>query len=317
MKRTLILILAVLLSLALTSVSFASPFQDRGQMVFGNLPEVYINTTSNQSFNVSYSSIVVNDNNARYFFPFSSSSVKWNFKKISNYQNEYYATVNSSMSRIGMMNMTNQNTSSQLPFLPYKKNVSVTIITNRTSEVLPNSTKIVPTLEITIKISSSSFHSPGEVSLFQFLGVRSIFHSNFSFNHYKFENFSQNKSHYLYITGEKNVNAYYWWGNNYIMNGEQKAFSSSESKVIPFRLFTAVVFTYQFNVSNSTKSFDIVQDPFFSVPTFNILNHTVIYKAINNIREFLYEHIEFLGAGLGTGFVLLGASYGYYRRKRI
>ncbi|MCL4421355.1 MAG: hypothetical protein M1477_06670 [Candidatus Thermoplasmatota archaeon] len=315
MKRTLILILTVSLSLALTSVSFASPFQDRGQMVFGNLPEVYINTTDNQSFNVSYSYIFVTDNNGTYFFPFSSA--KWDFKKISDYRNEYSATIHSSMNTFGMINITNQNVSGQMPYLAYEKTANVSIITNRTSEVLPNSTKTVSALEITIKISSSSFQSPGEISLYQFLGVRSIFNSNLSFNHYKFENFSQNKSHYLNITGEKNVNAYYWWGNNYTMNGEQKVFSSNENKVTPSRLFTAVVFTYQFSVSNSTKSFDIVQDPFFSVPTFNILNHTVIYKAINSIREFLYEHIEFLGAGLATGFVLLGASYGYYRKKRI
>ncbi|MCW6168160.1 MAG: hypothetical protein LVQ96_02080 [Thermoplasmatales archaeon] len=315
MKKIFILVLVVSLSLALTSVSLASPFQDRGQMVFGNLPEVYINTTNNQSFNVSYSSITVTNDGTTYHFPFNFA--KWDFKKINGYQNEYSATVDSIPVLSGMMNITDQNITGQLPNFSFEKTVNVNIITNRTTGYLPNSTEKVTTLEITIEISSSSFQGSGNVSLYQFLGAGTLNHTYFSLNHYKFSNYSKERNYYLNITGEKNVNAYYWWNTNYTMNDKPEVLGHDRSRFIPLKLFPAVVFTYQFNATNRNHSFSIVQDPFFSVPTFNLLNHTVIYNALNNIREFLYEHIEFLGAGLATGFALLGTSYGYYRKKHI
>ncbi len=310
MKKLFVLLLVFVMGLSLIPVAHASSFQDKGMMVFEKSPEVYINTSNNQSFNVSFAYVIVKDNGQSYFFPFNSE--KWTFKHISANESVYSAKLKSSPFTSGMGGGMYYNLSGLPGKNLFQKNLDVNITLTRTEELVPNTTSRSSSLSITIDISSNSFEGHGNLSLYQFVAGMND-HKQFNSSQYRFENQTGNKG-YMSITGESKTGesktvAYYWWPGNYSINGQN---AIMESSIHQFMRYSVVGFTYSFD-----NAFRIVQDPFFSVPSFNILNHTVVYRAISAIGNFIYEHAEFLGGGLATGMVFLGMSYAYYRKKRI
>jgi len=304
LKRILILFLVSILTISFVPAAQAGSFHDKGMMVFENVPEVYINTSTNQSFNISYVSAIVSNGNLQYFFHFNSA--KWGFKQMNKDESVYTATLHAIPFPSGMGGGMYYNFSGSQGQNLFSREMKVKILIERMESRIPNSTITAGSLQITIDLSSSSFVGAGNISLFQFVGGRGD-HGIFGPNAYSFTTLN-NSIKFINITGEK-VSAYYWWPDYYLVNGRNMTMQVTNHY---FMGYSVLSFGYSFD-----NSFNITQDPYFSVPSFNILNHTVVYRAIGAIGNFIYEHIEFLGAGLATGVALLGASYAYYRKRRL
>ena len=103
--------------------------------------------------------------------------------------------------------------------------------------------------------------------------------------------------------------ALYWWDNNYTEDGVQRTLNST---TFSSQNADYVVFEYPF--SNGVSS--IVQDPYISVPGVNIFHNPITQEQISSAINYLIVHSEFLGAGISGGIILLGLSYGMYRKRK-
>ena len=72
---------------------------------------------------------------------------------------------------------------------------------------------------------------------------------------------------------------------------------------------------FRYNFTGGLKS--LFQDPYFSVPAFNVFNGRFLDNGIRTATDFLIEHAELFTAGIATGMVLVGIHYGMHRRRQL
>ena len=72
---------------------------------------------------------------------------------------------------------------------------------------------------------------------------------------------------------------------------------------------------FRYNFTDGLKS--LFQDPYFSVPAFNVFNSKFLDNGIRTATDFLIEHAELFTAGIVTGMVFIGIPYGLHRRRQL
>lgn len=290
------------------------------ELHFTSYPQLYINASTNASFNVSYAGMILFNQNGFYYSYFPSE--KWSVHRVSN--NSVYYTAN--------IVFHNAN-SNYLNGFEHQFNISngliqggqdgfeseqghqlassVTIWMNKTTVPNPvqSNTTNLTSFEITFLMNSNSITGSGDLFLIQQLGARL---SNVYEQYHHLAQVSNNLT-YINDTGvgvtSTNYDAYYWWDSNYTLNGNNMTINASRS--IDGNVDT-LIFQYKFTNGISHLS----QDPYFSVPQVNLFSTPILQKDIQSAANFIILHAELLAAGFGSGIALLGISYGTYRKRK-
>ena len=313
-------------------------------LYFNSFPQIYINASRNTSFNVSFLALMLVASTGIYMSYFPSES--WGIQRVS--QNELIYQANISLkplasedysymeNQFNISNLGNINNTYLKKFadgsqeIEYSNKMSaiVQVIiqkTNFTNPSYTNNSGRISGFDITFKFTPKSqipnmgLSAPGglidqksgsgNLFLFQVLGAR-IQNDMEGFKSLTNPSRALSTNHASGVEVNKSgFSSYYWWNNTYLLNNTPAALNYSETNMGKYHI---VVFKYHFN--NSLES--IVQDPYFSVPQVDLFKNPILQKDINNAAQFVFLHIELFSAGIGTGAIFLGISYGIYRKRR-
>lgn len=289
---------------------------------FTDFPQLYINATSQTSFNVSLTALLLFANHGVYVSLLPNE--RWDIARVSNNSLYYEADIhftqinNDSLdhleTRFNVTNLTSPELQNEGLFSDEQPlTAHVIIYMNKTYVSDPvNGTQQSNTLtgfRITFTLTSSDIKGPGSLILIQQLGARI---DRVTEPYHALANLAKSlvRSNDTGLEiNSSNYDAYYWWNSTYMLNGHDASLGSvrAESNNIGI-----VLFKYDFN--RGLKS--IVQDPYFSIPQINLFNNPIIQGDIQNATQFILLHAELFVAGLGVGAILLGISYGSYRKRR-
>lgn len=177
--------------------------------------------------------------------------------------------------------------------------------------IAPNGTVVKSTgIGVEIELYSDQITGSGSLNIIQVLGANVRNHSEFYHSFFgDMKDISREKTEGVSMEND-NISAYYIWNSSYTLNGREMNmanYTSSNDGV------TVVEFTYNF--TNGIRS--LYQDPYFSVPDFNVFLNKFIDTGIQTARDFIVAHAELFSAGILSGMVFLGVPYGVYRRKRL
>lgn len=323
LKKYLIVAVALLV-LVMPAVAAASPSGTRQPYLkIDKWPGVEINMTTS-SFNLTFSAMVLHEGRFNYVARFPAQ--QWVVTNINTTTIEYSALLNFVPFFRPMWNFpqTAINDSSQMsdgivdnfgfhgvPGRDITAHSSITLEKVSTTITEPNGTSSDSTgLKIIIGMTSDDISGSGYVVLIQFLGARAEERQDF---YHPFNGFARNmmsQYHEGMEAEEHNISAYYIWNNTYQVNGEvhqmeNYTFTSGGLTLLEFR----------YNFTDGLKS--LYQDPYFSVPAFNVFNSRFLDSGIKTATDFLIEHAEIFSAGIVTGMVLVGIPYGLYRRRQL
>lgn len=107
-------------------------------------------------------------------------------------------------------------------------------------------------------------------------------------------------------------NAFYWWNNNFMLNGVSQNLSSKVDAADG-----GVFITFNFAFNNSTALKSVYQDPYFGIPGTPIFKNPIVKKVVGTIVNYVLVNIKSLSVGLAFGLVMIGgASYSVYRKRR-
>ena len=317
----------------------AKPSSD---LYFNSFPQIYINASGNTSFNVSFLALMLVANTGIYMSYFPSES--WDIKKVSQNELIYQSSISLKplvsedysylRNQFNVSNLSNINNTYIQKYADGHESESngisatVQIIIQKTNFTNPSFTSnstLISGFDITFKFTPSSpipgpgsslpVMLPGQASgsgnlfLFQVLGAR-IQNDMEGFQSLMKSPKAPSTDHASGIEVNKSgFSSYYWWNNTYQLNNKQAALNYSETNMGKYHI---VVFKYNF--TSSLES--IIQDPYFSVPQVDLFKNPILQKDINNAAQFVFLHIELFSAGIGTGAIFLGISYGMYRKRR-
>ncbi|MCL5782578.1 MAG: hypothetical protein M1476_01545 [Candidatus Thermoplasmatota archaeon] len=318
----------------------AKPSSD---LYFNSFPQIYINASGNTSFNVSFLALMLVANTGIYMSYFPSES--WDIKKVSQNELVYQSNISLKplasedysylMNQFNVSNLSNINNTYIQKYADGHESESVNkisaivqIIIQKTNFTNPSSAgnhTPISGFDITFRFTPSSpIPGPGSFSpvmlpgpasdsgnlfLFQVLGAR-IQNDMEGFQSLMKPSKVLSTDHASGVEVNKSgFSSYYWWNSTYLLNNKTAALNYSETNMGKYHI---VVFRY--NVTSSLKS--IVQDPYFSVPQVDLFKNPILQKDINNAAQFVFLHIELFSAGIGTGAIFLGISYGMYRKRR-
>jgi len=323
LKKYLIVAVALLI-LILPAVSMASPAgSQQSYLKIDRWPGVEINMT-NSSFNLTFSAMILHEGRFNYVARFPAQ--QWAVKKVNSTTIEYSADLDFRPFFVPMWNIPQTATNNSVPMngsmvddfvfhgapsaeITAHSNITLqkfsTIITeaNGTSY---NSTG----LRILIGMTSTDISGSGYVMLIQFLGARAGERQDF---YHPFNGFTRNmmfRNPEGVEAQEHNISAYYIWNNSYEVNGQEH---QMENYTYTSGGLTLLEFRYNF--TDGLRS--LFQDPYFSVPAFNVFNSRFLDNGIKTATDFLIEHAEIFSAGIATGMVLVGIPYGLHRRRQL
>lgn len=326
LKRILVLlVIGALLVLPIASADDSGPIAHNSEndLRFTDYPQVYVNISNNASFNVSYVGLLLFTSSGAYFSYFPNE--RWTVDRISNNSLSYNSAIHFNRmddAHLGLIankfNITNLPTAQNVQSDAISAdsgpiNANITILMNKSyvpNPVLNGSPgKNLTGFQITFSLYSSQITGKGDLLLIQQLGAKL---QNGYEQYHKLKQMSANLTSVndsaVGVTST-NYDAYFWWNSSYILNGHSANLSAVKS--VEGNIDT-VVFKYEF--SNGLQS--IVQDPYFSIPQINLFNNPILQKDILNATHYIVIHLELFVAGLVTGGLLLGVSYGSYRRRR-
>ncbi len=178
-------------------------------------------------------------------------------------------------------------------------------------------------LEITISVTfQNTVNGPGDLQLIQL--IKSSNETN-GVNGYYFGDIVHDNSMNVHgnsqgvqIHGGTNTsdnataNAFYWWNNNFDLNGVQQNLTSS---VVAADGGVFITFNFAFN--NSTQLKSVYQDPYLGVPGLGIFNSPIVHKIVKTVVNYVIVNAISLSAGIASGVVLVGgATYSVYRKRR-
>lgn len=324
MKRILVLlVIGTLLALPIASADSPSPsgHNSENDLRFTQFPQVYVNATNSASFNVSFLGLILLTQSGTYMSYFPNEN--WNVDVISNNSLYYSSDVHFVPMDKGVLRNLEQrfNISNVQSPNPQQDDqvqsaaaisASVNISLNKTyvNDPLANaSRKELSSFQITFSLSSSQITGPGDLLLVQQLGARID-------SAYEQFHDLEGLSNSVARTNDTGVGmnassyeAYYWWNSNYTMNGKPANLTSIIGS-------TGSVDTIIFKYSFTNGLHSMTQDPYFSVPQVNLFQNPIVQQDIINAARFLIVHVELLAGGIATGAILLGISYGAFRRRR-
>ena len=322
MKKYLIIAVALLV-LVLPAVSIGSPAgSQQPYMKIDRWPGVEINLT-NSSFNLTFSAMILHQGIFNYVAKFPLQ--QWAVAKINSTTVEYSAELNfmyyrsmenfsqTATNHSGRMNdsMVDDFGFHGVPSSDITAHSNITLQKVSTTITEANGTAYNSTgLKISIGMTSSDISGSGYVMLVQFLGARSGERQDF---YHQFNGFDRNmmfRNPEGVEAQEHNISAYYIWNNSYQVNGEEHqmqnyTYTSGGLTLLEFR----------YNFTDGLKS--LFQDPYFSVPAFNVFNSRFLDNGIRTAADFIIEHAELFSAGIATGMVLVGIPYGLHRRRQL
>lgn len=325
LRRLLVLmVISLVLTLPIASAddSGAQVHDPENDLMFTHFPQVYVNVTKNASFNVSYVGMLLFTSTGMYFSYFPNEV--WKIDRVSNNSLTYTSNIHFNLinsDKLGLFVNEFNLTNIPMNHMPMgetgdmAESIGATVSVSMVKAYLhdpintTNNTSSLTGFKMTFSFHSLQIKGSGDLLLIQQLGAK--VHNEFE-QYHLLAKFISGTSHgndtTMGITGSS-YNAYYWWNDSYLLNGNGATFSSytaTDGNI------DTVVFKFAYN--NSLES--IVQDPYFSVPQVNLFNNPIIQKDIQNATTFIMLHLELLSAGLVTGIALLGISYGSYRRRR-
>lgn len=307
----------------------ASPSATSSPVQTYQFPGINVVVSSNTSYNLSYMYLIVKSENGLMSSSFDKDH--WSITDHNNNSVTYTAnlslTSGAEFNSISSLVVKDSQSSSQQNSQnsTYSAKVIIKVSKMKSGQgtlILNNGSSTINSLgNSTISILISIYFNKeipgnGNVYLIQSLqGVEkrlnSLSYGNFSGDF----NYSSNEEvNGLLINTHPNSSslshdALYWWNDSYTQNGtpmtmQSTTFSDGNTEY--------VVFEYPFTDGVSS----IVQDPYISVPGVNIFQNPITEKQITAAMDYLLVHSEYLGAGLGGGLLLLGFSYGVYRRRK-
>lgn len=287
---------------------------------FTSYPQLYINASANTSFNLSYEGMLLFTQSGFYYAFFPSES--WSINRVSNNSINYashlifhksnFEYLKGLETRFNISPNLTQNGQEDSGF-GYDSQITSDIVIwmNKTYVANPvqgNNTSI-SSFQLTFTMNSTIINGSGDLLLIQQLGAKL---GNQFKQYHQLPQISRNLTK-LNTTGigvsNTNYDAYYWWNSTYTINGNPGLLNASKSTA---GSVDTLIFQYHF--TNGIKS--LSQDPYFSVPQINLFQSPILQKDIQNTASFLLVHSELLGAGIVSGFAILGISYGSYRKRR-
>lgn len=323
MKRILVLaVVGILLILPITSADDSGSGRNpaENELHFTQFPQVYVNASSNDSFNVSFVAALLFLNNGAYVSLFPNEH--WLVNRLSNNSISYTADLH--FSHIDHSNLRlledrfNVTNLAPLKLEEHRDSgedasvsAHVAIYMNKTLLVNPvNRSSHSTGFDIIFVVTSSTITGPGDFILIQELGAK--IHGQYRPYHTLVQavhNLSSGNETGLELNSNY-YDAYYWWSNDYILNGHHANISYQEAMVGPQEV---VVFKYQFN----SRLQSLYQDPYFAIPQIDLFKNPIIRGDIQNATQYFVIHAELFIAGIITGGFLLGITYGSFRRRRI
>ena len=324
MLKKYLILAVVLLVLVLPAVSMASPTgSQQPYMKIDRWPGVEINLT-NSSFNLTFSAMILHQGRFNYVARFPEQ--QWAVAKINSTIIEYSAQLNFRPSYVAMLNpppnitnhsgQMNDNVVDDFGFHGFSS-TDITAHSNITLQKVStiiteaNGTSHSSTgLRITIGMTSSDISGSGYVMLVQFLGARAGERQDF---YHPFNGFGRNmmfQNPEGVEAQEHNISAYYIWNNSYHVNGQ-------EHQMVNYTYTSGglTLLAFRYNFTDGLKS--LFQDPYFSVPAFNVFSGKFLDNGIRTATDFLLEHAELFTAGIATGMVFIGIPYGLHRRRQL
>ena len=323
MKKYLIIAVALLV-LVLPAVSMGAPAgSQQPYMKIDRWPGVEINLT-NSSFNLTFAAMILHQGRFNYVARFPAQ--QWAVSRLNSTTVEYGAELNFRPFFQPMWNFpqTATNHADQMndtmmddfgfhgvPSSDITAHSNITLQKVSTIITEANGTAYNSTgLKIIIGMRSGDISGSGYVMLVQFLGARSGERQDF---YHPFSGFGRNmmfKNPEGVEAEEHNISAYYIWNNSYQVNAvehqmQNYTYTSGRLTLLEFR----------YNFTDGLKS--LFQDPYFSVPAFNVFNSRFLDNGIRTAADFLIEHAELFSAGIATGMVLVGIPYGLHRRRQL
>ncbi len=323
MKKYLIIAVALFI-LILPSVGAASPAgSQQSYMKIDRWPGVEINLT-NSTFNLTFAAMILHEGHFNYVARFPEQ--QWAVSKINSTTIEYAADINF-RPFFGPMwdfpqaaaNEDNQKNNAGVadfnfhgpPISDIAAHSNITMQKFSTAITEANGTSYNSTgLRISIGLTSSEISGSGYLVLIQFLGARAGEREDIYHTFYGFAQDMKFQSPEGIEARDQNISAYYIWDNSYEINGQEQqlqnyTYTSGGLTLLEFR----------YNFTSGINS--LFQDPYFSVPAFNVFNSRFIDSGIKTAADFIIEHAELLSAGIATGMVLVGIPYGMHRRRQL
>lgn len=321
MKRFIALLLvAVLLVLPLaTADDSGTPGQNNNNLRFTHYPQVYVNVSSNASFNVSYVGILLKTTYGVFYSYFPADN--WVVKRESNLSVSYTSIIElSHLDNQHISEVENQynvsmkdNGTDHVTEQPEVEDIQATVEVKMTKEYMSspvnttgNSTNLTG-FKISFSLHSTQITGPGVLMLIQALGAK------INNGYQKYHVLQEIAQHHSSVNGTaisaSGYDAYYWWNPNYTLNGHTRNLTTISSSI-----GNSEVLVFMFPFRNGITS--LVQDPYFSIPQVNLFNNPILQKDIQTAANFIVLHIELFAAGIITGTALVGFSYASYRRKR-
>lgn len=323
MQKT-ILAAAIVLLLLLPAVSLADtgPYAD-SYMRVGRSPEIEINLTQSD-FNLSFAGAILHSGRFNYSALFPPQ--KWVVVINNGTATEYTAQVTFiPMPEFGdgFPSMAGGNSSGEedmagmpnisVPGAQIPVQADFTILFSKAKMYLhsANGSQLNTTgIEIRIDVSSSQIKGSGYLEVVQMLGAN-IDHNFWLFHHFRgYSSGEREHEDHGVSVSKGNISAYYFWNNTYTLNGRllnMTNYTYSRDGI------TLIVFKYNF--TNGIEK--LSQDPYFTVPDFNVFQGKFIDSGIQTARDFLIAHAELFSAGIASGMIFLGIPYGIYRRRRL
>ncbi len=323
MQKT-ILAAAIVFMLLLPAVSLADTEDGMNPYLsVGRAPAIEINLT-HSDFNLSFAGAILHMDRHNYSAKFASQ--KWVFATRNSTTVEYSALVKfvpmhefeGGFPPIGEGNSTEDNAMAGMPnvsipgaIMPVQAEFDILFTRAGMTLLSANGSRINTTgIAITIDVSSSQISGDGYLEVIQFLGAN-IDHSFWPFHDFHgYASGEREKEDHGVSVREGNFSAYYIWNNTYSLNS--KLLSMANSTYTGDGI-TVVMFRYNFTGGLQELS----QDPYFTVPDFNVFQGKFIDQGIQTARDFLIAHAELFSAGIASGMVFLGIPYGIYRRRRL
>ena len=325
MLRRILLLLAIFSLMALPVASADDGAHNpeapvENELHFTSYPQVYINASSNTSFNISYEGMLLFTQSGFYyaFFP----SEKWIIQRVSN-NSIYYAS----------HLVFHKSDIQYLKGLEEKFNISPALIRSGqedwgfgydsriTSDIViwmnktyvanpvPGNNTTLSSFQLTFTMSSTSINGTGDLLLIQQLGAK-LGNGFEQYHHLAQLSHNLTKLNTTAIgVSNTHYDAYYWWNSTFTVNGNTGLLNASKSTD-----GTVDTLIFQYHFTNGIQS--LSQDPYFSVPQINLFQSPILQNDIQNAASFLIVHSELLGAGMISGIALLGISYGSYRKRR-
>lgn len=324
MKRFIALLLvAVLLVLPLAAADDSgtvNPNPDNN-LRFTHFPQVYVNVSTNASFNVSYVGLIMVSTSGVFYSYFPADF--WVVTRESNISVSYKSSIvmshldNQNIEDVrSQYNVTELNQSTDhITEQPEIENIPANVTVSMTKEYVKspvNSTGNITNLtgfKISFSLTSSHIKGPGILYLIQALGAK------IQNGYERYHVLAEVAQHNSVVNGSaigvagSGYNAYYWWSPNYTLNGHTANLTTLSSTIGNMEI---LIFKFPFKYGITS----LVQDPYFSIPQVNLFSNPILQKDIQTAATFVILHIELFAAGLITGSILVGFSYVSYRRRR-